>query len=140
MDMDWKEKCFAALDAGKVFENSAHRTRFRELVDCYCGYPFFNKGVCKCIYLSAWDEKHFAIMLETLSDMSLGRDRDTREMSIKGDALAEEQTDSEYYVYLLSLSFINGTPYRIDASADISPEVRYIIRRALQVSDIIDQL
>lgn len=138
--MDWKQKAFTALDAEKMFEDSGHRTRFKELMDCYSGYPFFNKGVCKCVYLSAWDEEHFAIMLETLSDMSLGKDTNTKEMSLKGDALAEEQTDSEYYVYQLSLSFVDGTPFQVSASSDMSPEVRYIIRRALRVSQIIDSL
>ncbi len=138
--MDWKENCFAALDGEKMFENSAHRTRFKELMDCYSGFPFFNKGVCKCMYLAAWDDEHFAIMLETLSDMSLGKDRDTTEMSIKGDALAEEQDGSEYYVYRLSLSFLNGQPFRFGVSSDMTHEVRYIIRRALRAAAIIDKL
>lgn len=57
---------------------------------------FFSKGLCKCIYLSAWDEEHFCIMVETLTELSLGRETDTKEMSIKGDALADEQMDGEY--------------------------------------------
>ncbi len=138
--MDWKENCFAVLDEERMFEDSAHRTRFKELMDCYSGFPFFNKGVCKCMYLAAWDDEHFAIMLETLSDMSLGKDRDTTEMSIKGDALAEEQDGSEYYVYRLSLSFLSGQPYRFGVSSDMTHEVRYIIRRALQAAAIIDKL
>lgn len=138
--MDWKESCLAALDHEKMFENSSHRTRFKELMDCYSDYPFFNKGVCKCMYLAAWDDEHFAIMLETLSDMSLGKDRDTTEMSIKGDALAEETDDSEYYVYRLSLSFLEDKPYHIGVSSDMTPEVRYIIRRALRAAAIIDRL
>lgn len=138
--MDWKEKCFAALDAQKLFENSGHRTRFKELVDCYSGYPFFTRGLCKCIYLSAWDEKHFCVMLETLTDMALGKEKDTEEMSAKGDALAEEQTDDEYYIYLLSISLLNDTPFRLNPGVDMSSETRYIIRRAIQASDVIDQL
>ena len=138
--MSWKEKCFSALDAEKMFENSGHRTRFKELVDCYCGYPFFTKGLCKCVYLSSWDEPHFCIMVETLTELSLGRETDTREMSIKGDALAEEQTDGEYYVYQLSLAFLNNTPFRLSANPDIAPEIRYIIRRALRAAEIIDSL
>ncbi len=138
--MDWREKCFAALDAEKMFEDSGHRTRFKELMDCFSHYPFFNKGVCKCVYLSAWDEKHFCVMLETLTDMSLGKDKDTREMSVKGDALAEEQTDDEYYVYQLSIALLNGKPFHISASPDMSAETRYIIQRALRASEIIDRL
>lgn len=138
--MDWKKNCFAALDREKMFEDSGHRTRFRELFDCYCCYPFFTKGLCKCIYLSAWDEKHFCIMLETLTELSLGKERDTKEMSVKGDALIEEQTDNEYYIYLLSSALLNDTPYRAELPADLDSGTRYIIRRALRVSDIIDSL
>ncbi len=137
--MDWREKCFAALDAEKMFENSGHRTRFKELMDCFSRYPFFNKGVCKCVYLSAWDEKHFCIMLETLTDMSLGRETNTKEMSVKGDALAEEQSDGEYYVYQLSLALLNDQPFRLDTIANVPSEIRYIIRRALRASEIIEE-
>ena len=109
--MGWKENCLAALDAAKLFENSGHRTRFKELMDCYSNYPFFTKGLCKCMYLSAWDDEHFAVMLETLMDMSLGREQDTKDMQVKGDALAEERNDGEYYVYLLSGAFLEDKPY-----------------------------
>ena len=138
--MNWKEKCLSALDSHKMFEDSGHRTRFKELLDCYCNYPFFTKGLCKCIYLSAWDDKHFCIMLETLTDLSLGKETSTKEMSIKGDALAEEQLDEEYYVYELSLALLENRPYRQNVSAGISVGTRYIINRALRASDIIDRL
>ena len=71
--MKWKDKCFDALDEAGMFENSGHRTRFKELTDCYCNYPFFTRGLCKCMYLSAWDEEHFCILLGTLADMTAGR-------------------------------------------------------------------
>lgn len=138
--MDWKSKCFAALDKEKMFENSGHRTRFKELFDCYRDYPFFSKGLCKCIYLSAWDEEHFCIMVETLTDLSLGKETNTKEMSIKGDALADEQTDGEYYIYQLSIAFLDDLPFRINVSSDMTLEIRYIIRRALRASEIIDKL
>lgn len=137
--MNWREKCLAALDGEKMFENSGHRTRFKELMDCYSHQPFFTRGLAKCVYLSSWDEKHFCIMLETLTDLSLGRETTTKEMSIKGDALAEEQTDEEYYVYQLSLALLDGQPFRLDASS-VSADIRYIIRRALRASEIIDSL
>ena len=138
--MDWKSKCFAVLDKEKMFENSGHRTRFKELFDCYRDYPFFSKGLCKCIYLSAWDEEHFCIMVETLTDLSLGKETNTKEMSIKGDALADEQTDGEYYIYQLSIAFLDDLPFRINVSSDMTLEIRYIIRRALRASEIIDKL
>ena len=138
--MGWKENCLAALDAAKLFENSGHRTRFKELMDCYSNYPFFTKGLCKCMYLSAWDDEHFAVMLETLMDMSLGREQDTKDMQVKGDALAEERNDGEYYVYLLSGAFLEDKPYTLPEDADIPQEIRYIIDRAIQASAVIDEV
>lgn len=138
--MGWKENCFTALDAERMFEDSGHRTRFKELVDCFSAYPFFSKGLCKCIYMSAWDEEHFCIMLETLTDLSLGRETDTKEMRVKGDALTEEQTDSQYYVYELSNAFLDGRDFQLDADADIAPAERYIISRSLAAAKIIDML
>ena len=53
--MNWKDRCFLYLNEEKLFEDSEHRTRFWELLDCYGEQPFFTKGLCKCMYLSAWD-------------------------------------------------------------------------------------
>lgn len=112
--MGWKDQCVAALDEEKLFENSEHRTRFLELMDCYGGYPFFTKGLCKCMYLSAWDEEHFAILLETLMRMSLGREQNTEDMEANGEALAREEDGDEQKMYLLSCEFLEGKPCSID--------------------------
>ena len=136
--MSWKEDFLSALDAAKLFEDSGHRTRFKELMDCYAGYPFFTKGLCKCIYLSAWDEEHFAIMLETLTDMTLGRERDTDEMLIKGDALAEEQVDEEMYIYQLSIAFLEEKPFHLDDQVTLSKPYQHIMDQALKAAAVID--
>jgi hypothetical protein len=139
--MAWKDRCFQALDEAKLFENSAHRTRFRELLDCYADYPFFTPGVCKCMYLSGWDEEHFCIMLETLTELALGRETDTNEMRIKGDAFLEEMPSAEYYVYKLSNAFLDDEPFQLDVpEEDLPPDILYIIRRALLAAAIIDSI
>lgn len=138
--MKWKDKCFDALDAANMFESSGHRTRFKELIDCYHGYPFFTKGLCKCMYLSAWDEEHFCVILGALADMTAGRDQDTQEMRSKGECFAEEQTNDEYYVYELSNAFLDNKPFHLTASQNITPGVRHIISQALKASDIIDHV
>lgn len=63
--MNWKDNCFAALDAEKMFESSGHRTRFKEMLDCYYSYPFLRKdsaNVCICLpgmkSISAYCLKH----------------------------------------------------------------------------------
>lgn len=138
--MDWKDQCFLALDRTKMFENTDHRTRFKELVDCYNSYPFFTPGLCKCMYLAAWDQEHFCVLLEALMELSIGKKKTTADMREKGKLLAEETTDSEQYVYLLSNSFLDGTPFHLKDDAPIDPEVRHIIERALQAAELIDQL
>ena len=138
--MKWKDKCFDALDEAGMFENSGHRTRFKELTDCYCNYPFFTRGLCKCMYLSAWDEEHFCILLGTLADMTAGREQDTDEMRSKGECIAEEQGSDEYYAYELSVSFLDGRHFHLDDSVELSPEMRHIISRALKAAEIIDQV
>lgn len=91
------------------------------------------------MYLSAWDEEHFCIMLEILTDLSLGRETSTREMRVKGEALAEERHDAEYYVYQLSNAFLDNAPYRLPEAAEVPPEILRIISRALEAAELIDQ-
>lgn len=141
--MGWNEQCISALGAAGMFENSEHMTRFKELLDCYSGYPFFTKGLCKCMYLSAWDDEHFAVMLETLNDMALGRERDTVDMRIQGDLMADINMDEhavgEARMYQLSSAFLENKPF-VPAKADenLSEHYRYLIRRALEAAKIID--
>lgn len=138
--MNLKDTYVSALDAAGLFESSAHRTRFKELLDCFSSYPFFSKGLCKCMYLSAWDEEHFVIILEILNAMALGKDPNTSEMRINGDILADEQTNGEYYVYLLSNAFLDNKLFHLSENAEIEPENRYIIEQALKASEIIDSI
>ena len=99
--MSKSEQYLSALDEKGLFVSSGHKTRFKELVDCYGAYPFFTKGLCKCMYLSAWDEEHFAMILEILSDLAIGRERDTQEMRLQGDVLAGQQKDGHELQRLL---------------------------------------
>lgn len=135
-----KERYFSILDNENMFEDSGHRTRFKELLDCYGDFPFFTKGLCKCMYLSAWDDEHFCILLEILTDMSLGRDTNTKEMRVKGEALAEERHDAEYYVYQLSNAFLDNVPFHLPETADIPRETAHIISRAQKAAGLIDQI
>ena len=134
--MSKSELYLVALDQSGLFEDSGHRTRFKELMDCYGHYPFFTKGLCKCMYLSAWDEEH----LEVLSDLAIGKERDTEEMRIQGEALAEKHMGGEYYVYQLSNAFLDGELFMLTDNVKLSPEFRYIIRQALKAELVIDEV
>lgn len=137
--MSKSDRYLTVLDERGLFENSEHRTRFKELVDCYGEYPFFTKGLCKCMYLSVWDQEHFAIILQVLSDLAIGRERDTEEMRIQGDALAERENGGEYYVYQLSNAFLDGEVFVLEEGAELSDAYMYIIRRALEAEKAIDE-
>lgn len=138
--MSWKQKVYSALNAEKMFEDTGHSTRFIELLDCFGNYPFFTKGLCKCVYLSSWDEDHFCVMLETLTDLSLGKETNTDEMRAKGDSLVEEQVDAQYYVYQLSNTFLDNKPFFLPSNVVLPESFQYIIDRALQAASIIDNL
>ncbi len=138
--MSKSEQYLSALDEMGLFVSSGHKTRFKELVDCYGTYPFFTKGLCKCMYLSAWDEEHFAMILEILSDLAIGRERDTQEMRLHGEALASQQKGGEYYVFQLSNAFLDGNPFVLKGDEDISEQIRYIIRQALKAEQVIDSI
>lgn len=138
--MSWNENCLTSLTKAGLFEDSGHRMRFNELIDCFSDKPFFTKGLCKCMYLSAWDEEHFAILLEMLSFMSISRDKDTSEMSIVGDSLAEEQANDETYIYRLSISYLENTDFQLDEKIQLSERTAYVISRAQQAAAIIDQV
>lgn len=139
--MSWKDEYLSVLDNAGLFENSGHRTRFKELLDCYGGFPFFTKGLCKCIYLSAWDEEHFNIMLETLTEMSLGRERGTEEMSAKGESMAFENQESagEFFMYQLSIALLEERPFTIPENLQLSDRYQYIISRGIEASRVIDE-
>ncbi|MGN0157889.1 MAG: hypothetical protein ACI39W_01920 [Brotaphodocola sp.] len=136
--MSYKDDYFKALDDARLFQSAGHRTRFKELMDCYAGYPFFTKGLCKCIFLSSWDEEHFVIMLETLTDMTLGKERDIDEMMIKGDALADEQKDEQFYIYQLSSAFLSDQPFALPENVKLSDEFQYIMDVAQKAAVVID--
>lgn len=138
--MEWKRKCLSAMDAEDVFENTGHRTRFKDLLDCYAKYPFFTKGLCKCMYLSAWDNEHFYDMLETLSDMALSHDKDTKEMHVKFEFFADTQKDDDCYIYQLLNTFLDNKTFLLDDTANIRMDILYMIRRALHMSSVIDAL
>ncbi|MCI8418418.1 MAG: hypothetical protein HFI33_13160 [Lachnospiraceae bacterium] len=138
--MNWKDRWVNGLDNEKLFQDSWHKTRFKELLDCYGDAPFFSRGLCKCMYLSAWDEEHFGIMLEMLMSMSLGHETTTSDMRINGEILADQQADAQSIVYQLSNAFLDDVPFYLEETLSIPKDIRYIIEKALEASAVIDKL
>ena len=132
--MSKSESYVSALEEKGLFVSSGHKTRFKELVDCYGSYPFFTKGLCKCMYLSAWDEEHFAMILQVLSDLAIGRERNTEEMRLQGEALA-----GRGFLCVSAFQRVFGRErFVLKGDEDISEQIRYIIRQALRAEQVID--
>ena len=130
-----------------LFEDDDHRARFRDLLDCYCDAPFFTKGLCKCMYLSAWDQEHFEVMLDILNEMVLEHDNNLELMKDNGIVLeqsAEDQGNTGSAVIVdISIGFLNDKPYDRSRLEDLEvddPESAYIIKRGLQAAQCIDAL
>ncbi len=145
--MKWSEKCMMEFTHRNLFEDDDHRARFRDLLDCYCDAPFFTKGLCKCMYLSAWDQEHFEVMLDILNEMVLEHDNNLELMKDNGIVLeqsAEDQGNTGSATIVdISIGFLNDKPYDRSRLEDLEvddPESAYIIKRGLQAAQCIDDL
>ena len=138
--MKWYEKCILELTHHNMFESSQHRSRFLDLTSCYCDAPFFTKGLCKCMYLSSWDDEHFGVMLDTLNGIIIGQERTLKGMAEQGDVLSRQMSGTDAEIYKLSTSFLNGTPYQVPDFSTLDPDGAYIIRKALMAGQYIDDL
>ncbi|HIT64635.1 MAG TPA: hypothetical protein IAC37_09410 [Candidatus Ventrimonas merdavium] len=138
--MGWIDRCFQVMDEEMMFESSGHRTRFWELLECYGRYSFFTRGLCKCMYLAAWDEEHFAVMLETLAGMVLAKEQDTEEMRLSGELMAEDDDSPDQVVYRLSAGFLQGRVEMPDHPEELPLELQYLLGRALMASNLIDSV
>ncbi|MCI5902895.1 MAG: hypothetical protein MRZ74_10270 [Blautia sp.] len=140
--MKWKDRVVEELSEQNMFQSSAHRSRFKELLDCYVTAPFFTRGLCKCMYLSCWDEEHFIIMLDMLNKLKLSENMDLQDMNENGELMAEEAADSyDNYVMRLSCALLMGEPFDVEAlPQDMDPQGRFLIQEALKASEIIDSV
>lgn len=138
--MIWNEKCLLELTHHNLFENAEHRARFRDLLNCYFTSPFFTKGLCKCMYLSSWDDEHFVIMLEMLNGMTLAGVKDLRVMKEEGEVFERQAEGYAAEVFRMSNAFLNDVPYTAADLGIMDPEGAYIIRQAMKAAEYIDEL
>ena len=138
--MEWYEKCLLELTHHNMFESSGHRERFLDLISCYYTAPFFTKGLCKCMYLSSWDDEHFNIMLSTLNSLIIGEERNVTSMAEQGGVLSQQLTGSDAEIYKLSTAFLTGRDYAIPDFTQLDPDGAHIIRKAILAGKYIDDL
>lgn len=138
--MNWSEKCLLELTHHNMFESTDHRLRYRDLLDCFHTAAFFTKSLAKCMYTATWDEYHFAELLITLNEMTIGGDTDCSLIREQLEINEASSGESEAHLFRLCLSFLNGTNYREPDYLVIDPEIGHIIKQALQASAYIDEL
>lgn len=111
--MNINYRCLRELEIKGLFETPEHRSRFSELLNCYCNYPFFNKGLCKCMYLSSWDMEHFIVMLDILNDMTIGKNQNLQLMEDNGKVLENMSDGYDRYIFQLASAFLTSQDFQI---------------------------
>ncbi len=138
--MEWYEKCVLELTHHNMFESSGHRDRFRDLTSCYYTAPFFTKGLCKCMYLSSWDDEHFGVMLATLNSLIIDGDKNVQGMAEQGGVLSTQLSGADAEIYKLSTAFLTGSEYEVPDFTQLDSEGAHIIRKAILAGKYIDDL
>ena len=139
--MNWTDKCVLELTHLNLFESEGHRQRFRDLLSCYYPMAFFTKGLCKCMYVSSWDEEHFLVILEILNGMMLDNAKNLNLMKDQGEMLEQQvETNFDTEVYRLSNAFLNDSRYDIPDLGIFDAEGAHIIRQSLKAAQCIDDL
>ena len=145
--MKWGDLCIQNLSQNNLFVDDAHRSRFRELLDCYIDKPFFCRGLCKCMFLAALDQEHFFLILNVLNQTTIEKDR-SLELMKEEIRLSGENADSEgeegdrlifrmLYFFLKNKRFDQNDLYWLQ---DLAPESAAIIWRGLQAAKVIDAM
>lgn len=148
--MNWADKCILDLTHHNLFEDDGHRSRFRDLLYCYCGSPFFTKGLCKCMYVSSWDEEHFDVLLEMLNSVTIEKDEHLGIMKEQGSVMQHEYGTSpdpheraQGEIWRMSSAFLAERPYQpreLDRIEIEEPETAYLIKRSVKAAALIDEL
>ena len=135
--MNINYRCLRELEIKGLFETPEHRSRFSELLNCYCNYPFFNKGLCKCMYLSSWDMEHFIVMLDILNDMTIGKNQNLQLMEDNGKVLENMSNGYDRYIFQLAGAFLTSQDFQMPY-VPIAKEGPHIIQRALEAAEVIE--
>ena len=139
----WKDTILQALNDRHLFQSDDHRSRFKELLDCYADASFFTPGLCKCMFMSCWDEEHFFIMLDMLNQLSLKRHMGLNDMCENGELIAEEEEREGSYenqVMRLSCAFLKNEPFSLSQlPEEYDPTGRRIIEISLLAAAAIDE-
>lgn len=128
--MSWAAMCKKKLMSEGLFADDAHYQRFADAVDCYCDRPFFSEGLCKCIYMSSFDDDHYIVFLQMINGIVARRERnlasmkeqgkvnvDAIEMDYEAGKISQELSLREQCMYQLSSAFLYDRDYELPPEA-----------------------
>jgi len=137
--MKWLDKCETALIDSHIFLSHQHITRFQDAFKLIKNQPFINKGLIKCLFLSAWDQEHFNVFMDVIHQLIQNNDTNLDRMIEIGQDYVQRSKASEKLFYAMALEFLlhpDQTPseslmLKMSASwigiADSTLEASYII-------------
>lgn len=104
--MKWLEKCETALIDAHIFLSHQHLVRFHETFHLLKEQPFVNKGLIKCAFLAAWDQGHFNIFMNSVTECMKHNDTNLNRMIKNSADILENAKASEQVLYELSQEFL----------------------------------
>jgi len=135
----WLDKCESALIDSRIFLSHQHITRFQDAFKLIKNQPFINKGLVKCLFLSAWDQEHFNVFMDVIHQLIQNNDTNLDGMIEIGQDYVQRSKASEKLFYAMAVEFLlhpDQTPseslmLKMSASwigiADSTLEASYII-------------
>ncbi|MGI6070219.1 MAG: hypothetical protein ACOYBE_07295 [Blautia sp.] len=140
--MSWREYCVEGLDQQNCFVSAFHKSRFIEMFDRVKYQPFFTKGLCKCLFLSAWDQEHTNVMKNMLQELIQKKCQDVGYMLEQGKEFARHGHVNEKTMYELAEYFLTHPNCTPDESWLMSLSRGWVALgdSALQASEVIDKL
>lgn len=112
--MSWKNECIPALKSHHLFLSPVHFQRFTQLFNYLRDRAFFNKGLCKCIFLASWDQERYNSFMETMEELIARDAQDLSYMAEKGKAKLPRSSGNEKTLYKMSMEFITRPGYTPD--------------------------
>ena len=150
--MIWTDMCKKELQSAKLFADDRHYRRFADAVDCYCDRPFFNEGLCKCIYMSSFDRDHYNVFLQTINGIVARREKnlafmkemgkvtqDALEIDYEAGKISPEMSLREQCMYALSNAFLYGKEKEYDLPLEAKEckeqwvDMFYMSKRAAEI-------
>lgn len=140
--MDWRDYCIEELAKHRCFVSAMHKLRFIEMHEMAAAEPFFSKGLCKCLFLAAWDQKDTENMKQILAQMAESGEGNAEQVLSVWHYDSPRVSSNQKAVYELARDFIQKPGETPDESCLIRLSKAWTAMGdcALQASEILDRM